>query len=294
MFVKAIEIASQFTRPIHSIERLYGSTEVLPGAASLFFVNADGWALTCKHVADRIVGSNELQKRKQSFDADFAAQKGKKKDKHIHKELEHKYKLDHQTVFEIRNVFVNCVEGNLDLQLTVHQNLDIALLHFRNFAKLQCSTFPVFPKDTTPLKQGKFLGRLGFPFPEFTNFVYNSVTNTIEWTKTGKDHTPIFPIEGMLTRHLADQNGQIIGFEMSTPGLRGQSGGPVFDFEGKVWGMQSATNHLDLDFDVNKDVIRGGQKKTVKDSAFLHVGHCVHVEMLKSFMREHKVDFQEK
>jgi len=293
MFVNAIELVSQFTRPIHSIERFYGSTEVFPGAASLFFVNADGWALTCKHVADRIVGSDELHKRKQSFDADFAAQKGKKKDKQIFRELEHKYKLNHQAVFEIRNVFVNCVEGNLDLQLTAHQNLDIALLHFRNFTKLQCSTFPVFPKDTIPLKQGKFLCRLGFPFPEFTNFAYNSATDTIEWTKTGKDHTPIFPIEGMLTRHLADQSGQIIGFEMSTPGLRGQSGGPVFDFEGKVWGMQSATNHLDLDFDVNKDVIRTGQKKTVKDSAFLHVGHCVHVEMLKSFMRQHKVDFQE-
>lgn len=293
MFVKAIEIATQFTKPIHSIERFYGSTEVFPGAASLFFVNADGWALTCKHVADRIVGADNLHKRKTSFDSDFAAQRGKKKDKHIFRELEQKYKLNRQTVFEIKNVFVNCVDGNLDIQLTGHKDLDIALIQFRNFTNLHCSTFPIFPKDTTPLKQGKFLCRLGFPFPEFTNFTYNSTSNTIDWTKTGKDHTPIFPIEGMLTRHLADQNGQIVGFEMSTPGLRGQSGGPVFDVDGMVWGMQSATNHLDLNFDVNKDVVRDGLKKTVKDSAFLHVGHCVHVDMLKSFMRQYNVNFQE-
>ncbi len=293
MFVQAIEIARQFIRPIHTIERFYGSREVFPGAASLFFVNTEGWALTCKHVADLIVGADQLQQRKTSFASDFAARKGKKKDKQILRELEQKYKLNRRTVFEIRNLFVNCVDGNLECQLTAHQNLDIALIQFKNFTKLYCSTFPVFPKDTMPLKQGKFLCRLGFPFPEFTNFQYNSTSDTIEWTKTGKDQTPIFPIEGMLTRHLADQNGQIVGFEMSTPGLRGQSGGPVFDIEGKVWGMQSATNHLDLNFDVNNDVVRDGQKKTVNNSAFLHVGHCVHVDMLKSFMQQHQVSFQE-
>src|SRR5688572_32992035 len=97
----------------------------------------------------------------------------------------------------------------------------------------------------------------------------------------------------MLTRHLRDNDGQVFGFEMSTPGLRGQSGGPVFDINGKVWGMQSATNHLDLDFDVNQDVVRNGTIKRVQDSAFLHVGHCIHVDTLKSFMKENGVRFQE-
>jgi hypothetical protein len=32
--------------------------------------------------------------------------------------------------------------------------------------------------------------------------------------------------------------------EMSTLGLMGQSGGPLFDTEGKICGMQFATNHL--------------------------------------------------
>jgi len=96
----------------------------------------------------------------------------------------------------------------------------------------------------------------------------------------------------MLTRHLVQDN-KIIGFEMSTPGLRGQSGGPVFDTDGVIWGMQSATRHLDLDFDVNQELLRDGKKKRVTDSAFLHVGHCVHVNILKEFMREQKVDFQE-
>ena len=72
-----------------------------------------------------------------------------------------------------------------------------------------------------------------------------------------------------------------------------ESGGPAFDGEGLVWGMQTATNHLDLNFDVDMDVLRDGRKRRVKDSAFLHVGHCVHVNILKQFMRDNGVGFQE-
>ena len=58
--------------------------------------------------------------------------------------------------------------------------------------------------------------------------------------------------------------------------------------------MQAATNHLDLDFDVDMEVLRNGEKRHVKDSAFLHVGHCVHVDVLKQFMRDNNVTFQER
>ena len=67
----------------------------------------------------------------------------------------------------------------------------------------------------------------------------------------------------------------------------------MVDAEGRVWGMQAATNHLDLDFDVDVEVVRAGEKERVKDSAFLHVGHCVHVDVIKAFMREHGVTFAE-
>jgi len=98
----------------------------------------------------------------------------------------------------------------------------------------------------------------------------------------------------MVTRLIAANDiKHIAGFEMSTPGLRGQSGGPAFDAQGLVWGMQSATKHLDLDFDVDMDVLRNGRRRRVQDSAFLHVGHCIHVDVLKQFMRDNGVAFQE-
>lgn len=293
MFIRAIEIATQFTRPIHTIERFYGSTIIHPGAASLFFVNNQGWALTCKHVANIFIAGNQFAQRKKDFENDLVSMRGKKKEKHILRELEQKYQLSRKTVFEIKNRIVNCIEGTLDLELILHPTLDLALLHFKNYTNLLCTSFPIFPKDTANLKQGKFLCRLGFPFPEFTNFEYIQSTDTIDWTNTGRTDTPIFPIEGMLTRHLASETGQLVGFELSTPGLRGQSGGPAFDTDGNVWGMQSATNHLDLNFDVNIDVVRNGEKKNVRDNAFLHVGHCIHVNVLKAFIKEKNVPFQE-
>jgi hypothetical protein len=173
-----------------------------------------------------------------------------------------------------------------------HPALDVALLKFRNYEKLLCDKFPTFARNGDQLKPGEMICRLGYPFPEFTNFEYDSGADQIRWTKTGRDHTPRFPMDGMVTRRLVRED-RVVGFELSTPGLKGQSGGPAFDVDARIWGMQCATSHLDLNFDVKMDVLRSGQKLPVKDYAFLHVGHCIHVDVLKDFMRQHKVAFGE-
>jgi len=295
MFVEAIDTATTFTRAIHSISRNYGSNIVQPSAATLFFVNSDGWALTCGHVAKLVPLSEEVTKQYQAFKGELAAQKGEKKEKVLRRELEKKYKYSKEITVELRNRFMGCVKGaGVKIEARFHGSLDIALIKFDSYEQLACHKFPVFPKDTTGLKQGLFLCRLGFPFAEFTNFDYDEAGDTTNWTTTGLSTTPQFPIEGMMTRRLKDGAGEIVGFEMSTPGLRGQSGGPVFDTEGKVWGMQSQTHHLDLNFDIDKvEVVRGGLPKKVSNTPFLHVGHCVHVDALKAFMREQGVHFDE-
>lgn len=293
MFVEAIETADRFTRPIHSIGRNYGSKIIQPGAATLFFVNSDGWALTCRHVAEHLVAGEQLGAKHRAFTDELDRLLGQRKKKQILRELEKKYGYSKRSVFELHNRFMNCVEGDLRFNIIAHDRLDVALIHFQGFTRLLCDSFPIFAANGSDLKQGMFLCRLGFPFAEFSNFGYDNASDTIHWTNTGRIDTPRFPIEGMVTRHIIDESGQIVAFEMSTPGLRGQSGGPVFDVDGKVWGMQAATAHLDLDFDVDQEVIRNGVKKRVKDSAFLHVGHCIHVDVLRSFMKEQGIQFQE-
>ena len=291
MFVNAIETAGQFTRSIHTISRNYGSEIVQAGAATLFFVNDQGWALTCRHVAQLFIDAKKILEKRQTFENELASMRGQKTEKKLRRQLEQKYGYPKGETFELLYRFINCVDKFSSCEFRLHPQLDVALIHFQGFTNLGCNIFPVFPSQGE-LKQGRFLCRLGFPFAEFSNYAYDSVTDKISWNDTGRKDTPRFPIEGMLTRHLVQDN-KIIGFEMSTPGLRGQRGGPVFDTDGVIWGMQSATRHLDLDFDVNQELLRDGKKKRVTDSAFLHVGHCVHVNVLKEFMREHKVDFQE-
>jgi hypothetical protein len=293
MFTKAIEIAAKYTRPIHSISRNYGSTTIQPGTASLFIVNSDGWALTCGHVANQLAAAEVLAKKAQDFQSELATRHGTQKEKRLLKELEKKYGYTKSTPFELHNRFMNCVEGNLTCHLTKHQEYDIALVKFDDYTRLLCDTFPIFPSDTSTLQPGRMLCRLGFPFPEFTNFAYDDKTDTITWIDTGRPTTPRFPIEGMVTRRIRDAEGKVFGFEVSTPGLRGQSGGPAFDTEGKVWGVQFATKHLDLNFDVDQEVLRKGIKKRITDSAFLHVGACIHIDVVKAFMKENNVVFTE-
>jgi hypothetical protein len=293
MFTKAVEVAAQFTRPIHTIVRNFDSTLIQPSAATLFFVNSDGWALTCRHVAQLILGSDELAARRKAFIDDLNSMRGKQKENRLRHDLARKYNFSKSTAFEIYNIFMNCIEGDLNAELKGHPDFDVALIHFHNYKKLLCDSFPVFASNGSELKPGKYLCRLGFPFAEFTNFEYDNSSDQIRWTTEGRRDTPRFPIEGMVTRNVIDDKGTIIGFEMSTPGLRGQSGGPAFDADGRVWGMQSQTRHLDLDFDVNQEVLRDGQKRRITDHTFLHVGMCVHVEVLKSFMRDNGVKFQE-
>lgn len=292
MFVSAIERAAEFTRPIHSIVRYFGSTDIHPGAASLFFVNAEGWALTCRHVAEQLVATDQVAQRYKAFKAERDAL-GSKHRRQAEKALESKCGLSRSQPVELLHMFVNCVEGPLNLELKVHASEDAALVKFVGFTKLLCSTFPVFGKESSDLKQGKSLCRLGFPFPEFTNFAYDPATDSMKWVEQGRRETPRFPIDGMLTRHVLGANGAVAGIELSTPGLRGQSGGPVFDTQGRVWGMQARTNFLDLAFDIDTEVVRDGSKKHVKDSAFLHVGIAVHIDVLKAFMRDNAVSFSE-
>ena len=188
---------------------------------------------------------------------------------------------------------MDCISGTLDIDYILHPELDVSLLRFKKFGSLLCDTFPTFAANDTELKPGQLLCRLGYPFPEFSNFQYDATKDEIEWTITGKPSTPRFPIEGMVTRHVVTDAGKLIGFELSTPGLKGQSGGPVFGADGLVWGLQSQTASRDIDFDIDTNVIRKGKKVQVQDFAFMHVGRCIHVAELKEFMRDKGITFQE-
>lgn len=293
MFTEAIQTVSRFTRAIHTISRYYGSSEIVPGASTIFIVNKEGWALTCKHVVQLLTSPTRINNAYDTFRKEVEKIKDTEDFEKKKAALEERYKYTSASIVEMRNNLIDCVDKTSSFKFHLHPKYDLALIKFEGFTRLFCNNFPVFQSDESYLKQGRFLCRLGYPFPEFTNYRYNSAKDLIEWTSDGMSRSPVFPIEGMITRFLSDKT-RIYGIEMSVPGLRGQSGGPLFNKEGIVQGMQFATKHLHLGFDIEDKEIRvRGNKKRVKDYAFLHLGHCIHVSVLKEFMLEKGVDFKE-
>lgn len=294
MFVTAIEQVDQFTRPIHFIVRYYGGADIVPGTATLFFVNELGCAITCKHVAEQLLQADALYSSHLKFKSELRNLSRDRNFDSKKKALEEKYKVTEDTVIRVRSNFINSVTGFKSFTIHNHPTQDLAIIEFNDFDARHYRSHAYFLRDGRKVRQGKYLCRLGYPFPEFTNYRLNPQLDDIEWTNEGRINTPSFPIDGIVTRHLVDAKNSTTGIEMSTPGLRGQSGGPLFDREGVIYGMQSATRHLHLGFDqTNREVVTDGLRKRVSNYPFLNVGQCVHVDVIKDFLREKKIKFYE-
>jgi len=295
MFVNAIDEVAKFTRPIHTITRFYGETIVNPGTSTLFFVNELGCAITCRHVMDFLGTREAINKQYSDFKAEKdTIGKNNKYNKRL-KELEEKYKYKNEVIIQMKEQFVACTnEPALRYRWINHPTYDLSIIIFEDFKNAAYESFAYFVKESSALKQGKFLCRLGFPFHEFTNFKYNEVNDDIEWTEEGITNAPRFPMEGMLTRNFST-DGKIWGLELSTPGLRGQSGGPLFDSNSNIAGVQSATHHLHLGFDMkNFEHKANGRTIKVSNQPFLHAGICVHVDIIKEFLKSNNIKYYER
>lgn len=288
MFVKAIQEVAVFTRAIHSISRNFGSQKAQRGAATLFFVNEEGWALTCKHVSQWIAQADTINRKFHQYQSESRGLSSQ-----LAKTVANKLGLDDSKTAEMRITFVDCVDKIQNIRFVNHPEYDLSLIKIEGFEKLGVTQFPKFLDDNQQVQPGQMLCRLGFPFPEFSNFQLNLAKDKLEWTQVGQPRSPRFPLEGMVTRFLGDKKGKVYGIEMSTPGLRGQSGGPLFDSEGIVVGMQSRTKHLHLGFDIEeKEIVAHGKSKKVNDYSFIHLGECIHVSVIKEFMDQQGVKYQ--
>ncbi len=293
MFVKPIKEVTKFTRPLQTITRAYGNKHITPGLSTLFFVNEMGTAITCKHVSQLIIASDQLNKRFSDFKAEVAKLPRDHTFKRNLKGLELKYKYKKDTTVQIKNSFMGAVDRFDQITVKQHPKYDLAIVQLKGFNEIKYEGFARFLKDTSKIEQGKYLCRLGFPFPEFNNFIYDESQDDIQFDPSKRAIVPIFPIDGIVTRNVVENN-ELMGIEMSTPGLRGQSGGPLFDENGIIYGMQQSTKHLHLGFDIeDKELLIKGELKKINDYAFLHLGQCIRVDIIKDFLRLNQVKFYE-
>src|SRR4030095_17198951 len=99
-----------YTRAIHFISNVYGEKEVLPGAGTLFFVNDNGVAITCKHISSLIRQAENISIQYASFQKEkIALNKSASYNKKI-KELKQKYSYDKPDIScQLKYQFVDCV-----------------------------------------------------------------------------------------------------------------------------------------------------------------------------------------
>lgn len=103
---------------------------------------------------------------------------------------------------------------------------------------------------------------------------------------------PVFPNEGITTRiakaSAPDAPLQIDLLETSSPGLRGQSGGPIVDREGTVWAIQSRTMHHQLGF--TAQIEHDGRR--TDEHQILNVGLGPDASTIKAFLDGVNVPYQ--
>jgi len=280
MFVDAVKKAAEFTLPVTISSRRYGGA-INTGCASYILVNDEGWILTAAHVFQ---AAQVAEAHRQAFKSHENQRQAIEQDKLLasakKKKLMNRVRLDPNWIQNHSHWWGQDGVGFENAQLNVLADIAVARLKGLNIKPDQ--KFPQFGDPSKRLDQGHSLCKLGFPFHEIKS-TFDDTRNAFVF-EPGSLPIPRFPLEGMLTRYanVQDQNTKAVALfiEMSTPGLKGQSGGPIFDRDGVVWAIQSQTRHLPLGF---QPTIEIGTRKTL-EYQFLNVGLGAYVsEIAKLF-----------
>lgn len=287
MFVKAIQKVEQFTWPL-IVSTLHQSGQVKSSVGTLIVINDEGWFLTAAHMVETAnLGKQHAVAiaayQKQADLIKSSALPPKQKQKKISR-----LKADPDWIAKWSYWWGR--DGVQVPDLQVNPLADIALGRLQPFDPAWVGVYPTFKHVAAELPAGASLCRLGFPFYEVRTALSSSGSFEIA---PGSLPIPRFPNEGILTRiviHVNQAAATSVKFiETSSPGLRGQSGGPVFDTDGNIWGLQSRTIHLPLGFSPE---VKNGQGHTVVEHQFMNVGLSAHVDELVKLMTAHGARFQ--
>ncbi len=294
MFVKAIEKASGYFRPIHVLYRYYNETELRKMAFNIIFVNEYGVAITAKHVAERIEQLTSAHDNYLSFLSEKGKLSGTTKSTKL-KSLETKYGYRGKDIFPAVQAslkFFDCfTEPSPKFRFIHHSRHDLSIMLFENYGKRLCKSYARFVSDKTILKPGLSVCKLGYINPQFTNYEYDATKDEIKWTAYPERDPAFYPVEGIVTRNLI--NGYYVyALETSSPALPGLSGGPLINTKGTLCGINTHAASLDFTYNFKK-----GDPNDVRETVTLSyqpkflVGQCLHADIIKLFLKAHKIKF---
>jgi hypothetical protein len=248
MFSTSLAFVEKYTLPVIYSQWLF-SGEVRSGCGTFIVVNRDGWILTAAHILAELQVINSHQPELTDFERqrdailNDHALAGKQKNKQIGRL--------HRNPDWVRKQAV--MWGGLPAQLGTALTdplSDIGIGKLTPFDPTWVQGYPIFKDPAEPMPFGTSLCRLGYPLHQI-NATFDEQTGQFALAP-GVLPIPRFPNDGIYTRAVfmdsPDGKRKTRFIETSTPGLRGQSGGPIFDRNGHVWAIQSRTQSLPLGF----------------------------------------------
>lgn len=288
MFSHAYEIAAQYTGPVIISTRMADRT-VRCGGGAFVYLNRDGWILTAAHIFNareqRIRDSVPFERYRQDvhrIETDPGLSAPAKEERIASLAMDPGWVINESYWWGQDGMGLEDVK--------IFPKNDLAIGRLEPFRAEMVRQYPKI-KDPAGLKPGTSLCKLGYPFHQIFA-TYNEQTNTFELAENALP-VPVFPMDGILTRFIHggmadDGNYEIKFIETSTPGLMGQSGGPIFDRDATIWGIQSHTNHIPLGF--SPKVNRNGME--VEENQFINVGCGVHPETIVNVLTDNGISFE--
>ncbi|MGH7582348.1 MAG: hypothetical protein ACREL5_03875 [Gemmatimonadales bacterium] len=176
-------------------------------------------------------------------------------------------------------------DGHALAESYIITDVDLMLGRLDNFDPASVGEYPIFKDPASPIRQGTSLCRLGYPFPHI-QVDFDAAANRFDFKAIALQS---FAIDGILTRQMEVGTNAAgykhVWLETSSPGLKGQSGGPIIDVDGTVWSVQAHTDSMSLDFDPAVPNDRTGRK----EHQFLNVGRGAHPATIVGLLNEKHV-----
>jgi hypothetical protein len=286
VFRRAFEIVGVYTRPV-IISRKTVDGKCASSIGAYIIVNDEGWILTAFHIIKMLV---DLVTESQTVKDIIARRSVVICDTTMTRKAKNKAlgQLPKPKPEATTDVSAWWGADGINLIDPQHgiEGVDLTVTKIGPIPPNWVSDYPVFKDPSKGILPGVSLARLGYPFQPL-NPTWDAAQNRFNLALSAP-HPPVFLNEGVLSRMIDLQFPNqppspfpLCWIETSSPGLKGQSGGPIFDVEGTVWGIQSNTYPYPLGFDPDDPNSKGK-----KLHQFLNVGRGVHpitiVELLKS------------
>ncbi|HNF71073.1 MAG TPA: trypsin-like peptidase domain-containing protein [Chitinophagaceae bacterium] len=286
MFQKAYSLAATYTQPL-LIAMRHQSGRVDSGLGSFIYLNKDGWAMTAAHNFGPAFGFQQHEQERKAYEERKAMILGSSSLSHEEKDIQLSA-LGPGQDWLTHYTFLPGGQHTPILENYIYNEHDLAFFRVDPKAVNQQVQFPklVEPGIISP---GISLCKLGYPFVEFQSS-FND-TNGQFVLPQNLLPLPMFPMEGMYTRNFLKgydgENREILFLETSSPGLKGQSGGPIFDRNGILFAVQSQnlTIHLGFTGVVQKNGVG------VEENQFLNLGIGVHPKTMHALLQKQGINY---